>query len=54
MKATTTFANGVDYIAWKIERHTGEQLVVSDKLRKYPLIFCWPLLFKFYKQGKIR
>ncbi len=54
MKATTTFVNGVDYIAWKIERHTGEQVIVSDKLRKYPLIYCWPLLFKFYKQGKIR
>lgn len=54
MKATTTFVNGVDYIAWKIERHTGEQVIVSDKLRKYPLIYCWPLLFKFYRQGKIR
>jgi hypothetical protein len=54
MKATTTFVNGVDYIAWKIERHTGEPVIVSDKLRKYPLIYCWPLLFKFYKQGKIR
>ncbi len=54
MKATTTFVNGVDYIAWKIERHTGEKIVVSDKLRKYPLIYCWPLLFKLYKQGNIR
>ncbi len=54
MKATTTFVNGVDYIAWKIERHTGEEVVVSEKLRKYPLLYCWPLLFKFYKQGKIR
>ena len=54
MKATTTFANGVDYIAWKIERHTGEKIVVSDKLRKHPLIYSWPLLIKFYRQGKIR
>ena len=54
MKATTTFTNGVDYIAWKIERHTGEPVIVSDRLRKHPLIFCWPLLLKFYKQGKIR
>ncbi|MFK7795396.1 MAG: hypothetical protein AB8B89_08610 [Gammaproteobacteria bacterium] len=54
MKATTTFVNGVDYIAWKIERHTGEKVVVSEKLRKYPLIYCWPLLLRLYKQGKIR
>lgn len=54
MKATTTFANGVDYIAWKIERHTGEQVVVDEKLRRFPLIFCWPKLFKLYIQRKIR
>ncbi len=54
MKATTTFINGVDYLAWKIERHTGEKLIVSEKLRKHPLIYCWPLLIKLYRQGKIR
>ncbi len=54
MKATTTFVNGVDYIAWKIERHTGERVIVSDKLRRHPLIYCWPLLLKFYRRGKIR
>ncbi|MFK8026594.1 MAG: hypothetical protein AB8C40_00880 [Gammaproteobacteria bacterium] len=53
MKATTTFVNGVDYIAWKIERHTGEQVIVNEKLRRYPLIFCWPLVFKLYIQRKI-
>ena len=54
MKATTTFVNGVDYIAWKIERHTGERVIVDEKLRRYPLIFCWPVLFKLYIQRKIR
>ncbi len=54
MKATTTFVNGVDYIAWKIERHSGEKVIVNNRLRKHPLIYCWPLLFKLYKQGKIR
>lgn len=54
MKATTTFVNGVDYIAWKIERHTGEKIVVSDNLRRHPLIYGWPLLLKLYRQGKIR
>jgi len=54
MKATTTFVNGVDYIAWKIERHSGEKVIVNKQLRKHPLIYCWPLLFKLYKRGKIR
>jgi len=54
MKATTTFIGGVDYIAWKIERHTGEPVQVSNKMRKYPWIYCWPVIFRLLKQGKIR
>ena len=54
LKATTTFANGVDYVAWKIQRHTGESVPVSNRLRKYPWIFCWPLLWRLYRSGKIR
>lgn len=54
MKATTTFVGGVDYIAWKISRHSGEPIVVSEKMRKHPWIYCWPVIFKLIKQGKIR
>ncbi len=53
MKATTTFDGGVDYIAWKIERHTGEAIFISDKMRKYPWLYIWPVVFKLFKQGKI-
>ena len=54
MKATTTFVGGVDYIAWKISRHSGEPIVVSEKMRKHPWIYCWPAIFKLIIQGKIR
>lgn len=54
LKATMTFSNGIDYIAWKIHRHTGEDIEVSPRLRKYPWLFCWPLLWRLYRSGKIR
>ncbi len=54
MKASMTFANGVDYLAWKIERHTGEKIEISPNLRKYPWIFSWPMLIRLYLSGKIR
>lgn len=54
LKATQTFEGGVDYIAWKIHRHTGEEIIVSDNLRKHPWLYCWPLLLRLYKKGKIR
>lgn len=54
LKATMTFSNGIDYIAWKIHRHTGEAIEVNQRLRKYPWLFCWPLLWRLYRSGKIR
>ena len=47
LKATLTFTNGIDYIAWKIERHTGESVIVSKRLRKYPWIFLLALAVSF-------
>ena len=54
LKAIFTFSNGVDYIAWKIKKHTGEKIVVTDRLRKYPWIFCWPLLWRLVRGGNVR
>lgn len=54
LKAATTFINGVDYIAWKIHRHTGEQLTVTPRLRKYPWLFAWPILIKLLLKRTIK
>ena len=53
-KASFTFKNGVDYIAWKIERHTGEKMAVSPRLRRFPWIFAWPILFKLLSKRTIK
>ena len=54
MKASITFANGVDYIAWKIERHTGEKVEITNNVRKHPWLFSWPVIFRLFRSGKIR
>ena len=54
MKASITFANGVDYIAWKIERHTGEKVEITNNVRKHPWLFSWPIIFRLFRSGKIR
>ncbi|MBT2135374.1 hypothetical protein KK137_13635 [Croceibacterium sp. LX-88] len=38
VKASTTFDGGMRYIAWKVERHTGETIEVTPLREKYPLI----------------
>jgi len=53
-KASFTFKNGVDYIAWKIERHTGEKILVTPRLRRFPWIFAWPILYKLLSKRTIK
>lgn len=53
-KACFTFGNAIDYGAWKIERHTGVHVDVTPRLRRHPLIFGWPVLWRLYRSGALR
>lgn len=53
-KAVLTFTNSVDYAAWKIGRHTGIEIEVTPRLRRYPLLFGWRVFLKLLKQGVLR
>ena len=53
MKATLTFQNGVDYAAWKINRHTGVTIEVTPELRRHPLLFGWRVFRQLIKRGVI-
>ena len=53
-KASLTFEGGVDYAAWKIERHTGVRVVVTDRLRRYPLVFGWTVLWRLLRRRALR
>lgn len=51
LKALFTFEGGLDYIAWKLERHSGEEVVIPDKVRRAPLIYLWGFFWGLYKRG---
>ncbi|HEY0293572.1 MAG TPA: hypothetical protein VGC51_14755 [Hansschlegelia sp.] len=53
-KAAFTFSGGVDYIAWKIERHTGRRVEVTPFQRRHPLLAAGPALWKLWRQGVLR
>ena len=53
-KATTTFAGGVDYIAWKINRHAGTNIVVKPWQRRWPILGALTLLPRLLRRGAIR
>lgn len=51
VKALFTFEGGLDYLAWKLERHSGEKVIIPDKVRRAPLIFLWGFSWDLYKRG---
>jgi hypothetical protein len=54
IKSLLTFDGGLDYAAWKLGRHSGQVVEIPDRVRRHPLIFVWPLLWKLYRRGIIR
>jgi hypothetical protein len=54
VKAAFTFNESLEYLLWKIERHSGLYIEPTPRQLKHPLIFAWPLLWKLYRQGAFR
>jgi hypothetical protein len=51
VKALFTFEGGLDYIAWKLERHSGVEIQIPDKVRRAPLIHLWGFFWGLYRRG---
>jgi hypothetical protein len=54
IKASFTFQGGADYIAWKIKRHSGVEIAVTDWHRRHPLLAGIVLLPKLLSKGAIK
>ncbi len=53
-KATFTFQNGADYVAWKVERHSGLRLELSDWQRRHPLLAAPGVFWRLRKKKVLR
>lgn len=53
-KASFTYAGGIDYLAWKINRHAGTQIAIKPWQRKWPLVAAIFLVPKLLRSGAIR
>lgn len=54
LKALFTFDGGLDYIAWKLERHSGVSVEIPERVRRWPLIFIWGMFWDLYRRGAFR
>jgi hypothetical protein len=54
LKGAFTFSGGLDYILWKIERHTGVSVEVPPRLRAHPILAVCVLSWRLYRRGAFR
>ncbi len=53
-KASATYAGGAEYIAWKINRHAGTNISLSEWQKRHPLLAAISLLPRLLRSGAIR
>jgi hypothetical protein len=54
LKALLTFKGGVDYILWKVERHSGKRIEVGPGLRRFPHLAILVIFWRLYRQDAFR
>jgi hypothetical protein len=54
LKGLLTFKGGVDYILWKIERHSGVRVEVGPGLRRFPPLAILVIFWRLYRRDAFR
>ncbi len=54
VKSAFTFDGAMDYVAWKIERHSGVRLALSPWQRRHPVLAAPGLYWRLRKLGLLR
>lgn len=54
LKASGTFAGGIDYLAWKINRHAGTGIAIRPWQRRWPILGAISLLPKLLARRAVR
>lgn len=54
IKAAFTFDGAIDYVMWKVRRHSGVEVQVSEWQRRHPLLAAPSLAWKLYRAGAFR
>jgi hypothetical protein len=54
VKSAVTFGDWLPYALWKLERHTGTHLVPTERQRRHPFLFGWPLILRVLRRRDLR
>jgi hypothetical protein len=53
-KSAFTFEGGMDYLSWKIERHSGHKIALTAWQRRHPIVAGLLLLPRLWKSNAVR
>lgn len=53
-KTAFTFGDWLPYALWKLQRHSGRAIVASERQRRHPLLYGWPLLLRVLRDRALR
>jgi hypothetical protein len=53
-KSAFTFGDWLPYALWKLERHTGTRIELTERQRRRPLVWGWPVVFRVFRQRDLR
>lgn len=54
VKSAFTFGDWLPYALWKLSRHTGVVIELTDRQRRHPLIFGWPVIIRLIRGQTLR
>jgi hypothetical protein len=53
-KYVVTFEDWLEFILRKARRHTGQDIVLTPRERRHPLVFLWPRVFRYLRDKDTR
>ena len=54
VKSAATFGDWVPYVLWKVERHSGVRVEITERQRRHPFLFGWPVFFRLLSRRDLR
>ncbi len=54
LKTAFTFQGWLPYVVWKLERHSGAKIALSERQRRRPLLYAWPVILRLLRSGVLR
>lgn len=54
IKSALTFGDWLPYVLWKLNRHSGVVIHLTERQRRHPLIWGWPVIFRLIRAQTLR